>query len=163
MKRGNGLTPPGTRQWTIPEEAHGAEQLLGARVVLVEIDADGAMECEPLLGEAMEPKDVLPKEPPELLDGIEPPGSGGEPDTLDTGTLGQGSLDALMVMDGPVVLDDVDVRCLGIRLVQFAVELYQSVTADDGAVDVEDPAGVGIEQGADTMLGLLAGWVGAGS
>ena len=161
-------------------EADVAQEVGGAVLEAGEEVEDEGPERGEVVGEAVEVQHVLLEPAPDLLDGVGPGGVGGEGDELDrevealgpragrgrpgpwgpepaTGGLGfEGGQDIGMVVDRPVVQDEVD-PSIRIGGDQGLVEADQGRDADAGALVGDDPAGVGIEGTDDPGGGSAPG------
>ncbi len=92
----------------IPNEASVAEQSMRARDKLIQEGVDALTQRAPVVGQAVPLQHVLTQPAPELLDGIEPGGVGRQPHRFQPWQARQHRLHVVMVVNGPVVLDQID-------------------------------------------------------
>lgn len=123
----------------IPDEAGRAEQLMGAPRKLIQEGVDALAQGGPVVGEPMEFEHVLTQPPPQLLDRVQPGGVGRQPDHLQPWQVSQGRLYVVMVMDGPVVLDDIDTLGPRIHAIQLPIEGDDLLAADQVVVPIVHP------------------------
>src|SRR6516164_4012995 len=106
----------------VTDEASVAEQRMRARSKLIQEGVDTLPQRVPVVGQPMQFEYVLPQPAPQLLDRVEPGGVGWQPDDLQSRQGSQGRLYIVMVMDRPVVLDDIDALSPRIDAIQLPIE-----------------------------------------
>jgi len=118
---------------------------------LIEEGVDLLAQLRPVVSEAMSVEHVAAQPVPQLLDRIEPGRRGRQPDGLQARELAQRRQHVGMVVDGPVVLHEVDAPGVWRDLIEAPVEGADLLAADQRVVEVLHLAGERIER-ADKAL-----------
>jgi hypothetical protein len=124
----------------VTDEAGVAEQRMRARGKLIQEGVDALPQRVPVVGQAVEREHVLTQPAPDLLAGIAPGGGGRQPDQLQARPAGQGRLHVVMVVDGPMVVDDVDPLGPRLHVIQLPRAGANLLAADQGVVPGVPPA-----------------------
>jgi hypothetical protein len=103
---------------------------------LIQKIVDPGLDPRPVLHPALPLEDVLTQPAPQLLNGIEPGGIGGQLDRFDAGGALQGDQHVRMGVNVPVVLDHIEPVRRRIGVVQMGVEPYHLLAINDVAIQV---------------------------
>src|SRR5260221_9723303 len=138
----------------VTDEAGVAEHLMRARGKLIQEGVDALAQRAPVVGQAVELEHVLTQPAPDFLDGIEPGGVGRQPDQLQARQVSQGRLHVVMVVDGPIVLDDVVPLGPRIHVIQLQRAGDHLRAADQVVVPVVHPPSQRVECANEALLAI---------
>ena len=136
----------GLSELAIAEQTDILEHRIGAGGELVQEGGDALAQGVPVSGESVLLEHVLLEPAPEFLNGIEPGSVGRQPDGLQSGQGVERGQHVGMGVDGPVVLDQIDVPSISVPLIELAVERADLLASDDVVVAQVHLAGQRVER-----------------